>query len=330
MAKEKKEPVSKEESLQLAIDAISKTYGKGTIIFGEPDAVPGIEFFSSGSAGVDDALGGGWAKGRIIEISGLESSGKTTLCLHAIAELQSKGELTAFIDVEHAFDPAYATQIGVDMEKLIFSQPDSAEQALNIADTLIRSGAIALLVIDSVAALVPQKELEGDMGDSVMGLQARLMSQAMRKLCGIAEKTNTTIIWVNQIRMKIGIVYGNPEVTTGGNALKFYASQRVDVRRIGAEKEGDELVANKTRVKVVKNKVAPPFREYEFLIRYGIGIDKYADLIQTALSKGILERTGAWYKMDGENIGQGMQGVVKFLHENPDKEQEIKDRLNGN
>jgi recombination protein RecA len=327
MAKEKKEPTTPNEALALALQTIDKTYGKGTVITGNADSVPGVEYFSSGCMSIDKALGGGWAKGRIIEVLGPESAGKSTLCLHAIAEIQKDGGKAAFIDVEHAFDPKYAKQVGVDIETLIFSQPDSGEQALNVVDTLVRTGAVSLVVVDSVAALVSEKELEGEMGDSVMGVQARLMSQAMRKLAGITHNTNTTIIFTNQIRMKIGVMWGNPETTSGGNALKFYASQRVDIRRTGGEKEGDQIVGNKTRIKVVKNKTSPPFKEAEFLIRYGIGIDKYADLIGCALAANIIQRSGSWFSTDGKQIGQGVNQVVKYLHENPEVCEEIKEKL---
>lgn len=328
MSKKEKE-ITSDDALELALQVIDKTYGKGTVITGNAEAIPGVEFISSGCLGIDKALGGGWAKGRIAEVSGPESSGKTTLMLHAIAEVQGAGGKAAYIDVEHAFDPAYASAIGINTESLLFSQPDSGEQALNIVDTLARTGALQLIVIDSVAALVPEKELEGEVGDSVMGVQARMMSQAMRKFAGVAHRTNTSILFCNQIRMKIGVIFGNPEVTSGGNALKFYASQRVDIRRIGGEKEGDEVVANKTRVKVVKNKVAPPFKEYEFLIRYGVGIDKYEDLIKNALAADLIQKSGSWYSMGDTKIGQGTTQVTKYLHENPQVTQELKDAING-
>lgn len=328
MAKKKEEEISTEDALALALQVIDKTYGKGTVITGNAESVPGVEFISSGCIGIDKALGGGWARGRIAEVAGPESSGKTTLMLHAIAEVQAIGGKAAYIDVEHAFDPSYATKIGVNIEELLFSQPDSGEQALNVVDTLTRTGALHLIVIDSVAALVPEKELEGEVGDSVMGVQARMMSQAMRKFAGIAHRTNTSILFTNQIRMKIGVLFGNPEVTSGGNALKFYASQRVDIRRIGGEKEGDEIVANKTRVKVVKNKVAPPFKEYEFLIRYGVGIDKYTDTVAAGLAAGIIERGGAIYTI-GENKYKGINAVISFLHENPEDFLKLQEQIRG-
>lgn len=326
MIKKKEEPETPEDALELALQTIVKTYGKGTIIVGNVGAVPGVEFFSSGCISLDKALGGGWAKGRIIEVIGQESSGKTSVCLHAIAEVQKAGGKAAFIDIEHAFDPEYATNIGVDIEKLIFSQPDSGEQALNVADMLIRTGAISLLVIDSVAALVPEKELEGQVGDSVMGLQARMMSQAMRKLCGIAHNTNTTVMFTNQIRMKF-VLFGSPDTTSGGNALKFYASQRVDMRRIGGEKEGDVLVANKTKAKIIKNKVAPPFRETEFLIRYGVGIDKYRDIIDSGIAANIITRGGGTYTLFDKKY-KGMSLLTETLHNNADIYSQLIEAIN--
>lgn len=314
------------KALEIVKGAIEKQFGKGAVIHGT-DTIPGVEFFSSGCIGLDRALGGGWAKGRIVEIYGPESSGKTTLCLHAIAEVQRNGGMAAFIDAEHAFDPAYAKNLGVNVDNLLFSQPNNGEQALNIVEMMVRSGAIQLIVIDSVAALTPQKEIEGEMGDSNMGIQARLMSQAMRKLDGIAYKTGTTIMFINQIRMKIGVMFGNPETVTGGNALKFYSSQRVDVRRTGGVKDGEELVANSTRAKIVKNKVAPPFRIAEFEIRYGEGIDVMADLINCAVNLGVVQKSGSWYSYGDTRIGQGTKQVRGYLIENPEVAQEIRAKL---
>jgi recombination protein RecA len=297
---------SKQEAIKEAVTAIEKTYGQGAIMrLGERASEP-VAVIPSGALSLDEALGvGGFPRGRIIEIFGPESSGKTTLTLHAIAEVQAAGGVAAFIDAEHAFDLRYARGIGIDLSKLLVSQPDCGEQALEIAEALTRSGAVELIVIDSVAALVPKAEIEGDMGDAHMGLQARLMSQALRKLTAIAHKTNTTLIFINQLRQKIGVVFGNPETTTGGNALKFYCSVRLDVRRVGKVTLGESLVGNRTRVKVVKNKVAPPFTEAEFDIRWGTGIDQGADLVETALAAAVLEKSGSHITFGGKSIGQG-------------------------
>jgi recombination protein RecA len=286
--------------------------------------VKDIQAISTGSVSLDIALGvGGLPRGRIIEIYGPESSGKTTLALHAVAEAQKKGGIAAFIDAEHALDVGYARKLGVRTDDLLISQPDSGEQALEITETLVRSGAIDVLVIDSVAALVPRAELEGEMGDAHMGVQARLMSQALRKLTGTISKSSTIVIFINQIRMKIGVMFGNPETTTGGNALKFYATQRLDIRRIGAIKDGEEVIGNRTRVKVVKNKVAPPFKEVEFDIMYGVGISKEGDLLDLASNENIVEKSGAWYSFDGERIGQGREQAKTFLREHPEVLQKI-------
>ncbi|MDO5481266.1 MAG: recombinase RecA [Candidatus Saccharibacteria bacterium] len=308
----------KSQALDLAISQITKQFGDGSIMrLGNTQKID-VELFSSGSLSLDLALGGGFPKGRIIEIYGPESSGKTTLALHAIAEIQKQGSQAAFIDAEHALDPAYARRIGVDTKNLLISQPDNGEQALEICETLVRSGAVDLIVVDSVAALVPQAEIEGDMGDSQMGLQARLMSQAMRKLTGVISKTKATVIFINQIRMKIGVMFGNPETTTGGNALKFYASVRLDIRRIGQLKDGDNIAGNRTKVKVVKNKIAPPFRTAEFDIMYNEGISKVGDVLDLAVQFGILQRSGAFIKYQDETIGQGREAVKKILQEDPE------------
>jgi recombination protein RecA len=286
-----------------------------------------VETISSGTLGLDIALGGGFPKGRVIEIYGPESSGKTTLTLHTIASVQRAGGTAAFIDAEHALDPSYAKRIGVDTDNLLISQPDNGEQALEIAETLVRSNAVDIIVIDSVAALVPRAEIEGDMGDSLPGLQARLMSQALRKLTGVISRSNTTIIFVNQIRMKIGIMFGNPETTTGGNALKFYSSIRMDIRRISQIKQGDEVIGNRTRVKVVKNKVAPPFREAEFDIMYNEGISYSGDVLDLATQYEIVEKSGAWYAYKGEKIGQGREATKQYLQENPKVLEEIANKV---
>ena len=312
---------NKSKALNLAISSIEKNYGKGAIMrLGDENALAkGIEVIPSGSVGIDLILGiGGYPKGRIIEIYGPESSGKTTLTLHAVAEAQKKGGVCAFIDAEHALDVSYAKKLGINTSELLVSQPDCGEQALEIADMLVRSGAVDLIIVDSVAALTPRSELEGEMGDSHVGLQARLMSQALRKLTGTLSKSNTAIIFINQIRMKIGVMFGSPETTTGGNALKFYASQRIDIRRIGAIKKGDEVMGNRTRVKVVKNKLAPPFREVEFDIMYGEGISAEGSLIDMGVDEDIVEKSGSWYSYEGTRIGQGRENVKQFLKENPD------------
>ena len=316
----------KEKAIELAVSSIEKAFGKGSIMrLGNEEAmVKDIQAISTGSVSLDIALGvGGLPRGRIIEIYGPESSGKTTLALHAVAEAQKKGGIAAFIDAEHALDVGYARKLGVRTDDLLISQPDSGEQALEITETLVRSGAIDVLVIDSVAALVPRAELEGEMGDSLPGLHARLMSQALRKLTGTISKSSTIVIFINQIRMKIGVMFGNPETTTGGNALKFYATQRLDIRRIGAIKDGEEVIGNRTRVKVVKNKVAPPFKEVEFDIMYGVGISKEGDLLDLASNENIVEKSGAWYSFDGERIGQGREQAKTFLREHPEVLQKI-------
>ena len=306
------------QALNLAISQITKQYGDGSIMkLGEARKID-VELLPSGSLSLDLALGGGYPKGRIIEIYGPESSGKTTLALHAIAEIQKQGGQAAFIDAEHALDPAYAKKIGVDTANLLISQPDNGEQALEICETLVRSGAVDLIVVDSVAALVPQAEIDGDMGDAQMGLQARLMSQAMRKLTGIISKTKATVIFINQIRMKIGVMFGNPETTTGGNALKFYASVRIDIRRIGQIKDGDNIAGNRTKIKVVKNKIAAPFRTAEFDIMYNEGISKTGDILDLAVQHGIIEKSGAFLKYEGETIGQGREAAKRYLRENPE------------
>jgi recombination protein RecA len=307
----------KSKALGLAMEAIEKQFGKGSIMkLGEAHKVA-VECIPTGALSLDLALGGGIPKGRVIEIYGPESSGKTTLTLHAIAEVQKTGGTAAFIDAEHALDPAYAKRIGVDVQNLLLSQPDNGEQALEIVETLVRSNAVDIIVVDSVAALVPRAEIEGDMGDSLPGLQARLMSQALRKLTGIINRSKVTVVFINQIRMKIGVMFGNPETTTGGNALKFYASVRMDIRRIGQIKQGDEVIGNRTRVKVVKNKVAPPFREAEFDIMYNQGISTSGDVLDLATAKNIVEKAGAWFSYNGEKISQGREAAKKYLEENP-------------
>ena len=310
----------KDESLNTAISQIEQTYGKGSIMrLGDDKQNIEVDVISTGSIGLDIALGiGGLPRGRVVEIYGPESSGKTTLGIHAIAESQKKGGTCAFIDAEHALDPSYAKKLGVDIDSLLISQPDSGEQALEITETLVRSNAVDVLVIDSVAALVPKAELEGDMGDSHMGLQARLMSQALRKLTSCISRSKCIVIFINQIRMKIGIMFGNPETTSGGNALKFYSSVRLDIRRIGAIKNKDQIVGNQTRVKVVKNKLAPPFRVVEFDIMYGRGISKLGELIDLGEEAGIVEKSGTWYSFNGERIGQGKENAKKFLYEQKD------------
>jgi len=308
---------SKLKALGLAMDQIAKQFGDGAIMKLGDYHQADVEVIPSGALSLDVALGGGYPKGRIIEIYGPESSGKTTLALHAIAEIQKKGGTAAFVDAEHALDPAYAKRLGVDTENLLVSQPDNGEQALEITETLVRSNAVDLIVVDSVAALTPQAEIDGDMGDSHMGLQARLMSQALRKLTGIINKSKATVIFINQIRMKIGVMFGNPETTTGGNALKFYASQRVDIRRIGQIKVGDDILGNRTRVKVVKNKIAPPFRTAEFDIMYNEGISAVGDILDLAADHGVVIKSGAFYKYKDEVIGQGRDKAKDYLKQNP-------------
>jgi recombination protein RecA len=324
--------MDKKQALEQALAQIDKTFGKGSIMrLGANDRSYDIEAISTGSLGLDIALGiGGLPKGRVIEIYGPESSGKTTLTLQVIAEAQKKGGTCAFIDAEHALDPVYARKLGVKVEDLLISQPDTGEQALEIADTLVRSGAVDVLVIDSVAALTPKAELEGDMGDSLPGLQARLMSQALRKLTASISKSGTMVIFINQIRMKIGVMFGNPETTTGGNALKFYASVRLDIRRIGQIKHQEESVGNQTRVKVVKNKVAPPFKQVEFDIMYGEGISKTGELVDLGVKAGIVEKSGAWLSYDGNRIGQGRENAKQFLKDNPKIADEIERAIRSN
>jgi recombination protein RecA len=327
-----KETMDKVKALEAAVTQIERAFGKGSIMkLGQKDSVVETEVISTGSLGLDVALGiGGLPKGRIIEIYGPESSGKTTLTLHVIAEAQRRGGTCAFIDAEHALDPVYARKLGVNLEDLLISQPDAGEQALEIADTLVRSGAIDVLVVDSVAALVPRAELEGEMGDAHVGLQARLMSQALRKLTASVSRSNTMIIFINQIRMKIGVMFGNPETTTGGNALKFYASVRMDIRRIGAIKNGDEVVGNQTRVKVVKNKMAPPFKQVEFDIMYGEGISKTGELIDLGVKAGVVEKSGAWFSCNSQRIGQGRENAKDFLRANPAMAAEIEAAIRQN
>ncbi len=320
----------KEKAIELAVSSIEKAFGKGSIMrLGNEEAlVKDVAAVSTGSTSLDIALGvGGFPRGRIIEVYGPESSGKTTLALHAVAEAQKSGGICAFVDAEHALDVGYARKLGVRTDDLLISQPDSGEQALEIVETLVRSGAIDVLVIDSVAALVPKAELEGEMGDAHMGVQARLMSQALRKLTGTISKSQTIVIFINQIRMKIGVMFGNPETTTGGNALKFYASQRLDIRRIGAIKDGDNVIGNRTRVKVVKNKVAPPFKEVEFDIMYGQGISREGDLLDLASQENIVEKSGTWFSFEGERIGQGREQAKGFLKEHPAVLQKIEGQL---
>ncbi|OYQ72817.1 recombinase RecA [Wohlfahrtiimonas sp. G9077] len=320
---------NKRKALQAALGQIDKQFGKGSVMrFGDQTENTDIIPVSTGSLGLDIALGiGGLPRGRIIEIYGPESSGKTTLTLHAIAEAQKAGGTAAFIDAEHALDPVYAAKLGVDVENLYISQPDNGEQALEIADTLVRSGALDIVVIDSVAALTPKAEIEGDMGDSHMGLQARLMSQALRKLTANIKKSNTLVIFINQIRMKIGVMFGNPETTTGGNALKFYASVRLDIRRIGSIKKGDEVIGAETRVKVVKNKVSPPFKQTEFDIMYGEGISRVGEIIDLAVKADIIEKSGSWYSYGDKRIGQGKENVKQFLKDNADIAQTIENQV---
>jgi recombination protein RecA len=318
--------------LEAALSQIDRAFGKGSVMkLGQREATVEADTISTGSLGLDIALGiGGFPRGRIIEIYGPESSGKTTLALHAVAEAQKKGGIVAYVDAEHALDPIYARKLGVDVDELLISQPDTGEQALEITDTLVRSGGIDVVVIDSVAALTPKAELEGEMGDQLPGLQARLMSQALRKLTGSISRSNVLVIFINQIRMKIGIMFGNPETTTGGNALKFYSSVRLDIRRIGAIKDRDEVVGNQTRVKVVKNKVAPPFKQVEFDIMYGLGISKTGELLDLGVKAGVVEKSGSWFSFDGERIGQGREAARRFLTENKDVADKIEAAIRGN
>ena len=319
----------RQKALESALSQIERQFGKGSIMkLGDENAIQEIEATSTGSLGLDIALGiGGLPKGRIVEIYGPESSGKTTLTLHCVAEEQKKGGVCAFVDAEHALDPQYAKRLGVDLDELLISQPDTGEQALEITDTLVRSGAVSMVVVDSVAALTPKSELEGDMGDHNVGVQARLMSQAMRKLTGSISRSNCMVIFINQIRMKIGVMFGSPETTTGGNALKFYSSVRLDIRRIGAIKDRDEVVGNATRVKVVKNKVAPPFKQVEFDIMYGEGISKNGELLDLGVKAGVVEKSGAWYSYQEERIGQGRENAKIFLKENPNIALSIEDKI---
>jgi recombination protein RecA len=324
--------MDKSKALDAALSQIERAFGKGSIMrLGKNTKSMDVETISSGSLSLDIALGiGGLPRGRVVEIYGPESSGKTTLALHCVAEAQKKGGICAFVDAEHALDPIYARKLGVNVDDLLISQPDAGEQALEIADTLVRSGAIDVLVIDSVAALVPRAELEGEMGDSQPGLQARLMSQALRKLTASINRSNTMVIFINQIRMKIGVMYGSPETTTGGNALKFYASVRLDIRRIGVIKERDEVVGNQTRVKVVKNKLAPPFKQVEFDIMYGEGISKTGEIIDLGVKAGVVEKSGAWFSYDSQRIGQGRENAKVFLKQNPDVAKAIEAAIRQN
>ena len=324
--------MDKSKALEAALGQIDRAFGKGSVMkLGQRESSIEIEAISTGSLNLDIALGiGGLPKGRIIEIYGPESSGKTTLALHAVAEAQKAGGIAAFVDAEHALDPIYARKLGVDVNELLISQPDTGEQALEITDTLVRSGAIDILVVDSVAALTPRAELEGEMGDSHVGLQARLMSQALRKLTASISKSNTIVIFINQIRMKIGVMYGSPETTTGGNALKFYASVRLDIRRIGQIKDKDDIVGNATRVKVVKNKVAPPFKQVEFDIMYGEGVSKMGEIIDLGVKAGVVEKSGSWYSYSSQRIGQGRENAKRFLLENTDVAEEIEQLIRQN
>jgi len=324
--------MDKTKALEAALGQIDRAFGKGSVMkLGQRESGIEIDTISTGSLNLDIALGiGGFPKGRIIEIYGPESSGKTTLALHAVAEAQKAGGIAAFVDAEHALDPVYARKLGVDVNELLVSQPDTGEQALEIADTLVRSGAVDILVVDSVAALTPRAELEGEMGDSHVGLQARLMSQALRKLTASISKSNTIVIFINQIRMKIGVMYGSPETTTGGNALKFYASVRLDIRRVGAIKEKDEIVGNATRVKVVKNKLAPPFKQVEFDIMYGEGVSKMGEIIDLGVKAGVVEKSGSWYSYSSQRIGQGRENAKRFLLENSDISNEIENMIRKN
>jgi recombination protein RecA len=324
--------MDKSKALDAALSQIERNFGKGSIMrLGKNNKAMDVETVSTGSLGLDIALGiGGLPRGRVVEIYGPESSGKTTLALHCVAEAQKKGGICAFVDAEHALDPVYAKKLGVNTDDLLISQPDAGEQALEIADTLVRSGAVDVLVIDSVAALVPRAELEGEMGDSLPGLQARLMSQALRKLTASINRSNTMVIFINQIRMKIGVMYGSPETTTGGHALKFYASVRLDIRRVGVIKDRDEVVGNQTRVKVVKNKLAPPFKQVEFDIMYGEGVSKSGELVDLGLKAGVVEKSGAWFSFDSQRLGQGRENVKLFLRDNPEIANKIEAAIRQN
>ena len=331
LVEDKKVDADRQKALDAALAQIDRAFGKGSAMkLGQKETMQ-VEAISTGSLGLDIALGvGGLPKGRVIEIYGPESSGKTTLALHVLAEAQKAGGTVAFVDAEHALDPVYARKLGVDIDELIVSQPDTGEQALEITDTLVRSGAVNMVIVDSVAALTPKSELEGDMGDSSVGVQARLMSQAMRKLTGSISRSNCMVIFINQIRMKIGVMFGSPETTTGGNALKFYSSVRLDIRRIGAIKDRDEVIGNQTRVKVVKNKVAPPFRQVEFDILYGEGISKTGELIDLGVKAEVIEKSGSWYSYKGERMGQGREKTRNFLKENPAIADEVEDAIRRN
>jgi len=328
----KEDNSDRKRALEAALSQIDRAFGKGSVMkLGSRDLGVDADTVSTGSLGLDIALGiGGLPRGRVIEIYGPESSGKTTLALHAVAEAQKKGGIAAYVDAEHALDPTYAKKLGVDIDELLISQPDTGEQALEITDTLVRSGGIDIIIIDSVAALTPKAELEGEMGDSLPGLQARLMSQALRKLTASISKSNTIVIFINQIRMKIGVMFGSPETTTGGNALKFYSSVRLDIRRIGSIKDRDEVVGNQTRVKVVKNKVAPPFKQVEFDIMYGVGVSKTGELIDLGVKAGIVEKSGSWYSYDGTRIGQGRESAKTFLSQNKDVADRIESQIRQN
>src|SRR5947209_5916754 len=327
-----REDNDRKRALDAALSQIERAFGKGSVMkLGQREKAVDADAVSTGSLGLDIALGiGGLPRGRVVEIYGPESSGKTTLALHAVAEVQKKGGIAAYVDAEHALDPVYAKKLGVDIDEMLISQPDTGEQALEIADTLVRSGGVEIVVIDSVAALTPKAELEGEMGDQLPGLQARLMSQALRKLTGSISKSNSLVIFINQIRMKIGIMFGNPETTSGGNALKFYASVRLDIRRIGAIKDRDEVIGNQTRVKVVKNKVAPPFKEVEFDIIYGAGISKVGELVDLGVRAGIVEKSGSWFSYDGVRIGQGRENAKQFLQQNAEMAARIEAQIRQN
>ncbi len=327
-----REDSDKKRALEAALSQIDRAFGKGSVMkLGQREKAVDADAVSTGSLGLDIALGiGGLPRGRVVEVYGPESSGKTTLALHVVAEIQKKGGIAAYVDAEHALDPGYAKKLGVDIDELLISQPDTGEQALEITDTLVRSGGVDIVVVDSVAALTPRAELEGEMGDQLPGLQARLMSQALRKLTGSISKSNTIVLFINQIRMKIGVMFGNPETTTGGNALKFYASVRLDIRRIGAIKDRDEVVGNQTRVKVVKNKVAPPFRQVEFDIMYGHGISKSGELLDLGAKAGIVEKSGSWFSYDGQRLGQGRESAKQYLSANKDVAAAIEAAIRGN